>query len=166
MAMTIVDLLEVIDIEHEHRHPHAARPVTAGKDADLAEKIGTMVEPGERVAYGPLEHFALKSLIVRIEPYQLENHAGSELNPVAVPETHRPVRGYRFSVDERAVRAAQVGDLDITLAGQSDLSMPPRNGDVIDLKVAFRRAAEGRAALAQLDHRSRHAAVYHDHVSR
>ena len=111
MPVTVVDLLEMIDVEHQDRHPDAAGRISLGQGADLAEKISAVVKTGERIANRPLKHVALKPPVVRIEAHQFEHHLGAQLNAVAILERDRPVRGDRRFVHERAVRAAQIGDL-------------------------------------------------------
>ena len=80
----------------------------------------------------------------------------TKLNAIAVLERDGPMGGDRLSVHKRAVRAAQIGDLDDPVGTNRNPGVPSRDGDVVDLKVALSRAAEDGAAIVQRKHRPRY----------
>ena len=85
----------------------------SASDADLTEKIRPVVQARERITHGSLEHVALKPLVVRVEPHQLEHRPWRPVERGRRPRAGRAgCAGIVSPFTRRAVRAAQVGDLD------------------------------------------------------
>ena len=84
VAVGVVDPLEVVDVEHQDGHPQSLQPAPVGQGAELGEEEGPIVEAGQGVAHGPLEHLALELLLAGVGPDELDDHGGAELEPVAV----------------------------------------------------------------------------------
>ena len=67
--------------------PWAAEPV--GEPPDLVEEVRAVVQAGQRVADGPLEHLALEVLVGGVEPDELEQDVAAELDAVALLDVDR-----------------------------------------------------------------------------
>ncbi len=115
VAVGVVDPLEVVDVEHQDRRAQPSQRPAIGQGAELGEEVGPVVQAGERVADGPLEHLALELLLARVGADELDDHVGAELEPVAVLDPDRGVLGEPPAVEERAVGAPQVGQPDLPL---------------------------------------------------
>ena len=124
MSVAVVDLLEMVDVQHQDRHSDVACRVALSQDTDLTEKIRAVVKPGKRIANRSFKHLALKPLIVRIETHKFEHEFPADLNAVAVFERHGPVRWNSILVHEGPVRAAQVSDLGDPIGTDFNLCMP------------------------------------------
>ena len=114
----------------------------SASDADLTEKIGTVVKAGERIANRAFEHVALKSLVVRIEPHQLENDLGAELDAIAILECERPLWGNLLPFTNVPFELPWSVIWTIPSGPTSDTAVPSRDSDIVDLKVALPRPAE------------------------
>ncbi len=86
VAERVVDPLEVVDVEHQDRQAEPRDVAEVGQRPDLVEEERPVVQAGQRVAHGPLEHLALEPLVAGVEADELDDDRRAEPDAVAVVE--------------------------------------------------------------------------------
>ena len=72
VPQSVVDLLEVIDVDHDHRQAHLAHRVQVGERPDLAQEVTPVVQTRQVISNRPLVHLALEALIAGVELQELQ----------------------------------------------------------------------------------------------
>ena len=146
--------------------PSPRRAPRSASGPNWAEEERPVVQAGQRVADGPLEHLALELLLARVGPDELDDDVGAELEPVAVLDADRGVLGEPPAVEEGAVGAAQVGQADLPLVVGPEEGVVARDAGVGELDRVVGRPAQPAPAGGEPEHRAGDAAAEDDQVRR
>jgi len=155
VAPGVVDLLEMVDIEHADGQRAAAAARERQLAAQLLVEVQAVEGAGEVVARHRLELTALERLVDRVLHVEPQHDGRAQLDLVAVAQ-HRAVG--LGAVEAGAVGRAEVEELDLALLGPFEAGVHPRDAEVGERDVAVHRPAHRRDGLAEPVHAARECA--------
>lgn len=129
--MDVVDLLEVVDVEHHERQRHPVAQAVRELLAERVEEVLLVEDAREAVARGRLVDGALVLLLELVLNAELHDGVGADLNLVAVLQGGDV---HLDAVEVRAVRRAEIDELEVTVRGLRDLAVPARDAVIVDLQ--------------------------------
>ena len=157
VAVAVVDLLEVVDVEHHQRQ----RPPVAVRARDLAlerlEEVALVEDLRQAVDGRQAVDLLVVGVLDVAAGQELEDRA-ADLDEIAVAQD---VLVDRLVVDVGAVGRAEIADQD-RLAGVDDLRVIARDRFLIDLDVALRRSADHQRRRVEVVLLAQLGAVDHD----
>jgi hypothetical protein len=157
VTVRVVDVLEVIEVEHHHRVVALVAPRAGGLLLDLLMEVALVVYFGEAVdRHQAVDLFVVLNFHIAARD-ELED-GSADLQLVAVAESDRVDE---LVVHVGAVRRAEVLD-DVALVVEGDTRVVARHAFLVDLELALRRAANDQGLFGERHTPAHVVAVDHD----
>ncbi len=160
VAIPIVDLFEVVDVEHEQRQWR----VVPSRESDLGrqaiEEVTLVEGPREAVVQSRVVHLLLEVFFQLVAVRKLQDRRRAHLDLVAVVQEVAIDASF---VDERSVRTLQVLDPELVVV-LDDASVLARYAVILEPDAGVRRAPDHGLGLVDAEHLPQASARQNDEV--
>ena len=147
MAVGVVDRLEPVQVEADHRHRPAALARLPQLAAQGLVEVAAVVQAGARVHHGHAVDAVVQRGVHALVLVELQQHA-AQAHPVAVAQLARAGQAHVLHI--AAVGRAQVAQQHLG-AVDHHLGMQPAHARAVDLQAGGGRPADGAGAVGQGD---------------
>src|SRR6266851_1651395 len=149
VLVVVVDLLEMVDVEHQHRERNPVAQAIGELLAQRVQEVLLVEDAGETVPRRRLVDAALVLLVQLILEREFDHRVRADLDLVAVLE-HRRV--HPRTVEIRTVGGPEVDDLKLAVWCDADLGVAPGDSIVVHLALALAASPENHLGFVELVH--------------